>query len=163
MRPAGPADADELLRLRVAVLDGGPLSEEWRDTFRDDMRERLGRDADLLAFVVPAADGRLAACAIGIVYHGYRGPGHPTGRWGRIHTVVTDPAHRRRGHARAVTAALIEALGGRGCGSIELRATEAGAPLYRTFGFGPVDGFMRLDVGTAARPSGGDPASPPQP
>ncbi|MER7706769.1 GNAT family N-acetyltransferase [Kitasatospora sp. NPDC097605] len=57
------------------------------------------------------------------------------------------PAHRRRGHARAVTAALVEAFGARGCGSVELRATEAGAPLYRTLGFGPVDGYMRLNLG----------------
>ncbi|MFF7457112.1 GNAT family N-acetyltransferase [Kitasatospora sp. NPDC008115] len=146
VRPAGPGDADELLRLRVAVLDGEPLDERWRSTFRDDLRDRLGRDPDLLAYVVPAGGG-LAACAIGIVYRGYRGPSHPTGRWGRIHTVVTDPAHRRRGHARAVTAALVEALGARGCGSVELRATEAGAPLYRTLGFDPVDGYMRLNLG----------------
>ncbi|MFB7470516.1 GNAT family N-acetyltransferase [Kitasatospora sp. NPDC056184] len=147
VRPAGPGDADELLRLRVAVLDGGPLDAEWRATFRDDMRDRLGRDPHLLAFVVPADGGGLAACAIGIVYRGYRGPSHPTGLWGRIHTVVTDPAHRRRGHGRAVAEALVEALGAGGCGSVELRATEAGAPLYRTLGFAPVDGYMRLDLG----------------
>ncbi|MFE6868606.1 hypothetical protein ACFVFS_18845 [Kitasatospora sp. NPDC057692] len=52
-RPALPEDADELLRLRVAVLDGGPLTDEWRTTFRDDMRERLGSDPNLLAYVVP--------------------------------------------------------------------------------------------------------------
>ncbi|MFJ9948445.1 GNAT family N-acetyltransferase [Kitasatospora sp. NPDC091207] len=145
-RPARPEDADELLRLRVAVLDGAELTDEWRSTFRDDMRARLGGDPHLLAFVVPA-DGGLAACAIGIVYRGYLGPAYPTGRWGRIHTVATDPAHRRRGHARAVTTALVEALRDVGCGSIELRATEAGAPLYRDLGFGPVDGYMTLRPG----------------
>ncbi|MFE7189303.1 hypothetical protein [Kitasatospora sp. NPDC057541] len=36
-RPAGPEDADELLRLHVAVLDGGPLTDEWRTTFRDEV------------------------------------------------------------------------------------------------------------------------------
>lgn len=145
-RPAVPEDADELLRLRVAVLDGGPLTEEWRTTFRDDMRERLGTDPNLLAYVVPA-DGGLAACAIGIVYRGYLGPAFPTGRWGRIHTVVTDPAHQRRGHGRAVTTALVEALQDRGCGSVELRATAAGAPLYSSLGFEPLDGYMTLRPG----------------
>ncbi|MFJ9519354.1 GNAT family N-acetyltransferase [Kitasatospora sp. NPDC101801] len=146
-RPAGPEDADELLRLRVAVLDGGPLTDEWRTTFRDDMRDRLGTDPNLLAYVVPTADGGLAACAIGIVYRGYLGPAFPTGRWGRIHTVATDPAHRRLGHGRAVTTALVEALKDRGCGSVELRATAAGASLYRTLGFEPLDGFMALRPG----------------
>ncbi|MFJ4670545.1 GNAT family N-acetyltransferase [Kitasatospora purpeofusca] len=145
-RPAVPEDADELLRLRVAVLDGGPLTDEWRTTFRDDMRERLGTDPNLLCYVVPTTDG-LAACAIGIVYRGYLGPAFPTGLWGRIHTVATDPAHQRRGHGRAVTTALVEALKDRGCGSVELRATAAGARLYRTLGFEPLDGFMTLRPG----------------
>ncbi|MFE2726487.1 GNAT family N-acetyltransferase [Kitasatospora sp. NPDC059327] len=146
VRPAGPDDADELLRLRVAVLDGGPLTEQWRTTFRDDMHERLGTDPNLLAYVAPAEEG-LAACAIGIVYRGYLGPAFPTGLWGRIHTVATDPDHRRRGHGRAVTTALVEAFKARGCGSIELRATAAGASLYRTLGFEALDGFMTLRPG----------------
>ncbi|MFJ2580844.1 hypothetical protein [Kitasatospora aureofaciens] len=32
VRPAGPPDADELLRLRVAVLDGAQLTDDWRAT-----------------------------------------------------------------------------------------------------------------------------------
>ncbi len=91
-RPAVPEDADELLRLRVAVLDGGPLTDEWRTTFRDDMRERLGTDPNLLSYVVPTAGG-LAACAIGIVYRGYLGPAFP-GSTGPPPPPV--PRHRHR-------------------------------------------------------------------
>ncbi|GAA1293906.1 N-acetyltransferase [Saccharothrix xinjiangensis] len=144
VRPAHPEDAEALLRLRVAALDGTRPTEDWREAFRDDMRDRLGTDPDLLAFVVPSTDGALASCAIGIVYRGYRGPTHPTGRWARIHTVATHPAHRRLGHARAVTTTLVRALRERGCDPIELRATKAGAPLYRTLGFSPVDNYMTL-------------------
>jgi ribosomal protein S18 acetylase RimI-like enzyme len=147
VRPAGPDDADELLRLRVAALDGAQPTDAWRSTFRDDMRARLGTDPNLLAYVVPADEHTLASCAIGTVYRGYRGPTHPTGLWGRVHTVATDPGHRRRGHARAATEALIAALKTAGCGSIELRATEAGAPLYHSLGFGPLDGYMALRPG----------------
>ncbi|MBV6701554.1 hypothetical protein KV557_31330 [Kitasatospora aureofaciens] len=32
VRPAGLPDADELLRLRVAVLDGAQLTDDWRAT-----------------------------------------------------------------------------------------------------------------------------------
>ncbi|MFH8387956.1 GNAT family N-acetyltransferase [Kitasatospora sp. NPDC018058] len=143
VRLATPQDADELLRLRVTVLTDEPVTNQWRTTFRDDMRQRLGTDPNLLAYVADAPGGSLAACAIGIVYHGYCGPTYPTGRWARIHTVVTDPGHRRQGLARAVTSALVTAIKQRGC-SIELRATDAGAPLYRSLGFEPVDGFMAL-------------------
>ncbi|MCG6495686.1 GNAT family N-acetyltransferase [Kitasatospora sp. A2-31] len=143
VRPATPQDADELLRLRVAVLTGEPVTDHWRTTFRDDMLQRLGNDPDLLAYVADGPGGSLTACAVGIVYRGYCGPTYPTGQWARIHTVVTDPGHRRQGLARAVTSALVTAIKQRGC-SIELRATDAGAPLYRSLGFEPVDGFMAL-------------------
>ncbi|MFE4512773.1 GNAT family N-acetyltransferase [Kitasatospora sp. NPDC056783] len=152
VRPAGPQDADELLRLRVAAFDGARPTDDWGIAFRDEMRERLGTDPNLLAFVAPAGGGTLVSCSIGIVYRCYRGPTHPTGLWARIHTVVTDPAHRRLGHARAVTTALVGALRHRGCGSIELRATEAGAPLYHALGFHPVDDYMTLRPGPAGWP-----------
>ena len=49
--------------------------------------------------------------------------------------VLTDPAHRRRGFARRLMEHLIEALAERQVDWIKLDATEAGAPLYREFGF----------------------------
>ncbi|MFD7583303.1 GNAT family N-acetyltransferase, partial [Kitasatospora sp. NPDC059817] len=64
-----------------------------------------------------------------------------------FHPGAPAPAPRRGGHARAVTTALVQALRHSGCGSIELRATETGAPLYRTLGFDPVDGYMALRPG----------------
>ncbi|MEU4805133.1 GNAT family N-acetyltransferase [Actinosynnema sp. NPDC023587] len=147
VRPANPEDADKLLRLRVAAFDGTQLTDDWWETFRNDMRDRLGTDPDLLAFVVPAPDGTLASCAIGIVYRCYRGPTHPAGQWARIHTVATHPAHRRHGHARAVTTTLVHTLRQRGCDPIELRATKAGTPLYRSLGFDLVDNYMTLRSG----------------
>ncbi|MEV4616622.1 GNAT family N-acetyltransferase [Kitasatospora sp. NPDC049258] len=143
VRPATPADADELLRLRVAVLAGEAVTDRWRATYREDLRSRLGTDPDLVAYVVPA-DAGLAACAIGIAYRGYSGPEHPAGRWGRIHTVVTDPAHRRRGHGRAVTTAVIEALRARSCTSIELISTEDGLALYESLGFTRTPTYLAL-------------------
>nr|BEK71427.1 GNAT family N-acetyltransferase [Kitasatospora purpeofusca] len=143
-RPATPQDAEELLRLRVDVLTGRPADDAWRDTFLADMRVRLGTDPHLLAHVADAGDGTLAACAIGVVYRGYDGPSYPDGRWGRIHTVVTDPRHRRRGLGEAVTRALIGALQERGCSSVELIATEEGLPLYRKLGFDPAAHYLTL-------------------
>ncbi|QES51849.1 GNAT family N-acetyltransferase [Streptomyces venezuelae] len=148
-RAAVPDDADELLRLRVAILNGEPHGTTWRTAFRDDMRRRLGSDPDLFAFVTPAPDGSgLAACAIGVAYQAYGGPTYPDGLWARVHTVVTDRGHRRRGHGRAVTAALVAALRGRGCGSIELRATPDGIALYSALGFDALGGYMVLRPGS---------------
>ncbi|SEM85305.1 GNAT family N-acetyltransferase [Streptacidiphilus jiangxiensis] len=144
VRPATPKDAEELLRLRVDVLTGEPATDAWRSTFLADMQARLGTDPHLLAFVADAGDGVLAACAIGVVYRGYEGPSYPGGLWGRVHTVVTDPRHRHRGLAEAVTRALVSALQDRGCSSVELIATPEGLPLYEKLGFNPVAHYLTL-------------------
>ncbi|MFD9064165.1 GNAT family N-acetyltransferase [Kitasatospora purpeofusca] len=144
VRPATPADAEELLRLRVDVLTGRPATDAWRTTFLADMQARLGTDPQLLAFVADAGDGTLAACAIGVVYRGYEGPSYPGGLWGRVHTVVTDRPYRRQGLAEAVTRALVGALQDRGCSSVELIATHEGLPLYEKLGFDPAAHYLTL-------------------
>ncbi|QKW17840.1 GNAT family N-acetyltransferase [Kitasatospora sp. NA04385] len=144
VRPATSEDAEELLRLRVDVLTGRPATDAWRTTFFADLRARLGTDPHLLAYVADAGDGTLAACAIGVVYRGYDGPAYPDGRWGRIHTVVTDPRHRRRDLGEAVTRALVGALQERGCSSVELIATPEGLPLYEKLGFDPAAHYLTL-------------------
>ncbi|MFD8316228.1 GNAT family N-acetyltransferase [Kitasatospora purpeofusca] len=144
VRPATPKDAEELLRLRVDVLTGRPATDSWRSTFLADMQNRLGTDPHLLAYVADGEDGDLAACAIGVVYRGYEGPAYPGGLWGRVHTVVTDPRHRRQGLAEAVTRALVGGLQDRGCSSVELIATAEGLPLYEKLGFDPVAHYLTL-------------------
>ncbi|MFB7947990.1 GNAT family N-acetyltransferase [Kitasatospora phosalacinea] len=144
VRPAVPDDAEELLRLRVDVLTGQPATDAWRSTFLADMRARLGTDPHLLTYVADAGDGTLAACAIGVIYRGYDGPAYPDGRWGRVHTVVTDPRHRRRGLGEAVTRALVGELQDRGCSSVELIATEEGLPLYEKLGFESAAHYLTL-------------------
>nr|BEK67454.1 hypothetical protein KPHV_46810 [Kitasatospora purpeofusca] len=143
-RPARPGDADELLRLRAQLHSGFANAEPWHTTFAAEMRERLGTDPGLLAFVSEAGDGTLAACAIGLIYRAYDGPVYTGGHWGRVHSVVTDPRHRRQGHAEAVTRALILALQQAGCASVELNATDGGLPLYAKLGFVPADHYLTL-------------------
>ncbi|MEY9956747.1 N-acetyltransferase family protein [Streptacidiphilus sp. MAP5-52] len=158
VRPATADDIEELLDLRVSVLAGGEVTDAWRQTFGQDLRERLGADPDLFVFVAPdpEAEGRLLACAIGMAYRGYRGPEYPAGRWARVMTVATRPHARRRGYGRAVMRALVDALRAADCSSIELRATAEGEALYRTLGFTriPSGSYMVLrpspDAPTAA-------------
>jgi GNAT superfamily N-acetyltransferase len=63
------------------------------------------------------------------------GPSTPSGRWGYVQWMVTDPDYRRRGLARAVFAAILGWLEERGVTNVELHATVSGEPLYRSFGF----------------------------
>ncbi|WP_331731289.1 GNAT family N-acetyltransferase [Kitasatospora sp. NBC_01300] len=150
VRAASARDAEELLRLRVAVLAGEPVTAEWRATFLADMKSQLGRNLDLVGYVAETGD-TLAACAVGTVYRGIGGPGYPQGLWARIHLVVADPRFRRRGLASECMNALVADLRARGCTSIELRSSDEGVHLYRSLGFVEHGTYMALPHLTGTR------------
>lgn len=135
-RPATPADADELMRLRklmIESLDGEIADGPWLATGTEILRRRLGTD-DLAAFVVDRPGG-LAACAVGAVDLRLPTPGNPTALKGYVYSVSTDPAHRRKGYSRACLTALLGWYRARGVTSIDLRASKEGLALYESLGF----------------------------
>ena len=62
---------------------------------------------------------------------------------GYIANVYVDPAFRRRGAARSLTAAAIDWLRSIGCEVVRLQASQYGRPLYESMGFEPT-GEMEL-------------------
>lgn len=142
VRQARPEDAPELVRLRLLMFEAmqGELRPgPWQQRAEALLRERLadpGRTT-MPAFVVDdaTAPGRLAACAVGTLEQRLPAPGHPEGRFGFVFNICTDPAHRRRGYARACTAALLAWFDEQRVTRIDLHATEGGEQLYRSLGF----------------------------
>jgi GNAT superfamily N-acetyltransferase len=135
-----PADAEELVRLRKIMLDSMHPSDDvaWQPVTVAALRTHLADPGGpLTAYVVDAPDGAhgLAACAAGVVHLGLGGPGNPGGTSGYVFNVCTDPAYRRRGHSRACVEALLGWYRERGVRRVELRATDAGEPLYAALGF----------------------------
>lgn len=124
-----------------ADIDGaGPEPGPWQAIAKQTLRKRLAEPpaaASLAAFVVDRPDqpGRLAACAIGVIEQRLGSPDNPSGDYGYIFNVATDPHYRRRGFSRTCMEALLEWYRQRGVHKIDLRATEAGEPLYRSLGF----------------------------
>ncbi|MFG3686370.1 GNAT family N-acetyltransferase [Micromonospora sp. NPDC047740] len=149
-RPATPDDAAELVRLRglmlAAVKGAEPPPGPWQDVARAQLREWLAEpEPSMAAFVVDAPDGTLAACAVGTIERRLGGPDNPNGLTGYVFNVSTDPVHRRRGHSRACLTALLGWFHERGVRRIDLRASAAGRPLYRSLGFRETrDPAMRL-------------------
>lgn len=149
VRRAVPDDAPELVRLRGVMLAGmeghGPAPGPWQAVAEETLRKRLAEPdpaGSLAAFVVdrPAGDGpggaaRLAACAIGVIEQRLGDPVNPSGRYGYVFNVATDPDCRRRGYSRACMEALLGWYRERGVRKVDLKATEAGEPLYRALGF----------------------------
>ncbi|QIQ04982.1 GNAT family N-acetyltransferase [Streptomyces liangshanensis] len=152
-RPATPADAGELVRLRTVMLDShlGPVTDlSWQPAAVDTLRTRLADPSgDLAAFVVdrPGTPGALASTAVGVVEYRLGSPANPTGVSGYVFSVATDPDLRRRGYSRACVEALLDWFRARGVRKIDLRASRDGEPLYASLGFVRTpDPAMRLTL-----------------
>lgn len=139
LRIATPDDAPELVRLAALMFATMGLDVEdpvWRANAEVDARARLGED-DVVAFVFdhPSEPGRLVASGAATIARRLPGPLNPTGRAAYVQWMSTEPDFQRRGLGRAILRALIGWLAARDVVVVDLHATSAGEPLYRSEGF----------------------------
>ncbi|WP_346267443.1 GNAT family N-acetyltransferase [Streptomyces sp. SID4982] len=134
-RPAVPADAEGIVRLRSAFMLDEPLPEEWITRSGADLAARLAPGGDARASVVDAPDGTLASCALALVHPVLPEPASPSGRAARVHAVVTHPSWRRRGHAGSALAALLDRLRAERVSPVDADVSGASAALFRASGF----------------------------
>ncbi|QDQ09776.1 GNAT family N-acetyltransferase [Streptomyces spectabilis] len=141
IRQAVEDDVPELVRLRALLFEdlGGEFfnpssgDEGWRHELATVLKEQLRSDA--VRVLVADGDGGLAACGIGTIEQRLPGPHLRNGRIGLVIGVVTDPAHRRRGHSRAIMHGLLDWFREQGAARVDLHASHDGEPLYRALGF----------------------------
>ena len=136
LRRATPADAEDLTRLRGLMhlsMGTAEMTDAWREACEDAFRRRLVAP-DFVAYGVED-DGRLVSCGAGWLEEHLPSPGQLDGRRGHIASMSTEPEWTRHGYARQVFAALLGWFGEQGVPRVDLRATEAGRPLYEEFGF----------------------------
>ena len=135
-RRANLADVDDLVRLRRVMFEAMGVDHDvpgWAEECARVLRERLA-SGDMAAYVVEEG-GRVVAGGVGMVEPRLPGPRTPNGLHGYVQSMATEPECRGRGYGRSVFEALLEWFDERGVTSIDLHATEAGARLYRAFGF----------------------------
>ncbi len=141
VRQAAEDDIAELVRLRALLFEtlGGDFfnppaaGDDWRDALASVLREQLTAE-DVRILVVDGDDG-LAASGIGTVDRWFPGPHSHNGRVGHVIGMVTDPAHRRRGHGQAIVRSLLDWFRERDVARVDLYASHDGEPLYRALGF----------------------------
>ncbi len=103
----------------------------WFDAHLDDR---------LVAITLAEVDGEVVASAVGEVTALIPSPSCPNGSCGLLTTVSTLPGHRGRGHAAAVTDAVIGWFEGEtDVTRIDLFATPEGARIYTRRGFAGSD------------------------
>lgn len=140
-RRAGPDDAEELTRLRILMLremgqDVTGAGEPWQRRSAGLFRSRLRDTGTFAGFVVDKPDGPgLAACAVGWLNPHLMTPRNLTARRGYVANTCTDVGYRGRGYGRATITPLLDWMRSAGVGMVDLHATPAGEPLYRSLGF----------------------------
>ncbi len=159
---ADMSDIAHLTDMRVAYLeeDNGGLSESDSMRIRDILPDYFKRNLNKSIFGYVARDGeRIAACALLLVVEKPCSPAFPTGKTGTVLNVYTRPEYRRKGYARELMKMLLAEAAKENITPVELKATDAGYPLYQSLGFqDTVSKYhpMKWDAATAAGVSGTD-------
>lgn len=141
VRPAGAPDVADLVRLRAAFAEalGGdffrPSSTDtsWRHNAATVLERQLA--AGTMRVLVVDGDDGLVACGYGTIMQVIPGPHLPDGRVGYVSSVFTDPAHRRRGHCRAILNGLLAWFDERDVTRVDLHASADSDATYRSLGF----------------------------
>ncbi len=154
IRPATAADAPAIARLIRALADYERLSHA--------VTLDEGRLRDHLFGPRPFAEALLAEDAGAVVGYALFFPTYSTflGRPGLyLEDLFVEPAHRGKGHGKALLAAVARLAVERGCGRLEWSVLDWNEPaicFYRLVGAAPVDGWTvyRL-TGDALEAAGG--------
>jgi ribosomal protein S18 acetylase RimI-like enzyme len=140
VREAVEADIPELVRLRAVLFadlagtwGAAPPGGQWRQACAAALTAALADES--MRVIVSGPGPGLACCGIGAIDRRLPSPFNPGGQIGHVFGIVTDPAHRGHGHARAVTQELLDWFDRHGITRVDLNASPDGQHLYRSLGF----------------------------
>ena len=137
VRPATLADADVLVRHRVAMFTDMGLTfdaRELSDAFRVWL-EGVMPAGTYRAWLADSADGGVAGGGGITIIPWPPGPRYAGDRLAFVYNVYTEPAHRRRGLARLIMETIHAWCRDEGIGSMALNASHDGKPLYEAMGY----------------------------
>ena len=130
-------DIGQLVELRLAYLDEdtGP-DEAQRQKIRESLPDYFERNLNKNLFCyICREQGTIVSCAFLLLVEKPMSPSFMNGKTGTVLNVYTRPEYRKRGYAGRIMDRLIEDAKKMGLCRIDLKATEAGASLYRAKGF----------------------------
>ena len=72
--------------------------------------------------------------------------GCPSGKIGLLSSMFTEKAYRRQGIARELLSRVVDEARERGCGAVQITASDMGVLLYTNFGFTKNSNFMQYKL-----------------
>lgn len=131
-------DISKLVTLRIAYLeeDDGAMENDVLLSIRTHLPDYFAKhlNNDITAYI--ARDKQeIIACAFLLVVEKPMSPAFITGKTGTVLNVYTKPNYRRKGYAKCVIKMLLNDAADMNLSVVELKATEDGYNLYKSFGF----------------------------
>ncbi len=131
-------DTQDLIGLRIAFLleDEGEMPESTLSLISGQLAAYFRRhlNKDLFVFVCRDA-GMIVGCCFLSVSEKPANPRFINGKTGTVLNVYTKPEYRRKGVARKLMQMLLAESADLKLDYVELKASNAGYPLYRSLGF----------------------------
>jgi GNAT superfamily N-acetyltransferase len=151
IRPATLDDIDVLVRHRLGMFAdmGVTVDDSVAPAFRTWLSDMMP-SGTYRAWLTETNTNEIAAGGGITILPWPPGPRYPTGRLAFVYNVYTEPAHRRRGHARLIMHAIHTWCRQAGITSVALNASQDGRPLYESLGYHAAQSpmmFFGLDIG----------------
>jgi N-acetylglutamate synthase-like GNAT family acetyltransferase len=149
IRRASPADLNLLLEWRERVLrdvfdlPAAVRTDELMAQNRRYYESHMADGTHEACFAV--RDGNVVGCGGLCLYDEMPSPDNPSGRCAYLMNVYAEPAARGRGVATQIVAWLVGQAEAKDAGKVYLETTDAARRLYEKAGFGPMDGFLKLE------------------
>lgn len=140
------ADLDTFITMRITQLreEGATEDIDLRPALIDYYNRHLADDT-FVSWVAVDGGRIIGTSGMSIVE---KPPyfGCPSGRIGLLSSMFTDPEYRRQGIAKELLGRVVNEARLRGCGAVQITASDMGVLLYTDFGFKKNGNFMQFNI-----------------
>ena len=138
-------DLEVFIGMRIGQLreEGAKEDIDLAPALRDYYLRHLADDTFVSWLAVDTVSGRIIGTSGMSIVEKPPYFGCPSGKIGLLSSMFTDPGYRRQGIAKKLLAKVVEEARLRGCGTVQITASDMGVLLYTDFGFEKNNNFMQ--------------------
>lgn len=140
------ADLDTFIEMRINQLreEGANEDIDLRPAFKDYYTRHMA-DGTFISWLALDNEKIIGTSGMSIVE---KPPyfGCPSGKIGLLSSMFTDKAYRRQGIAKELLTKVVNEAREKGCGTVQITASDMGVLLYTNFGFTKNNNFMQYKL-----------------
>ena len=139
-------DLDTFIEMRINQLreEGAKEDIDLRSALKDYYTRHMADDT-FVSWLATDGEKIIGTSGMSIVE---KPPyfGCPSGKIGLLSSMFTDKSYRRQGIARELLSRVVNEAKERGCGTVQITASDMGVLLYTDFGFTKNNNFMQYKL-----------------